>query len=154
MENAQLLKQMFLFQELSGLELIHVNKILGQRKVAAGEIILQEDAAPDYMYILKSGRVRVTRAASTGEEVICELQTGDHFGEIALIDKGPRSASVAAVSPCELLTLHERDFNQLLAAHPALRDKVHRAFLAVLCQRLRATNDTLITSSHAGQPPA
>ena len=152
MENAQLLKQMFLFQELNGLELININKILGQRKATAGETILTEGAAPDYMYIIKSGRVQVTRGSGQTREMICELAAGDHFGEIALIDKGPRSATVVATDNCELLTLHERDFGRLLEANSVIRDKVHRAFLAVLCQRLRATNDTLITASHASGP--
>lgn len=141
-ESIQLLKQIYIFQELTSLEMIQINKIVHTRRIKAGDQIIKEGAAPDYMYVVKEGKVRVCRQ---GDE-LAVLQQGDHFGEIALIDHGPRSADVVALEDGELLTISQQEFRTLLEHDTSIRLKVYEAFLTTLCSRLRSANDSVMVS--------
>jgi CRP-like cAMP-binding protein len=66
---------------------------------------------------------------------VATLRTGDHFGELALLDRGPRSATVVAARDCRLYVLHEASFAAVLNEVPALAQKL----LAALARRLRAS---------------
>jgi CRP-like cAMP-binding protein len=88
------------------------------------------------MAILK-GRVRVCSYSADGREVVLNIMTaGQVFGEIAMIDGGPRTADVFAMEPTELLVLSRRDFLPFLERNPSVAVKL----LEVMCQRLRWTS--------------
>lgn len=146
-ESVQLLKQIFIFRSLSSLQMIQVNKIVHSRHVVAGETIIREGDAPDFMYVVKEGEVEVCRHLEDGSpEILAILGPGDHFGEIALIDHGPRSADVVACDDGELLTLHQNDFQHLMKSDTSIKLSVYEAFLDTLCARLRAANDSVMVS--------
>ncbi len=145
MENINILQNLPLFQELSRLELIQINKVVQARRFAAGEIVIAESDSPDNMYIIKSGSVIVyIEGTENRKEVLATLGVGDHFGEMALIDNGPRSASVEASEDTEVLFINSQEFRNLIDTDTELKIKVYEAFLRTLCGRLRATNDTAI----------
>ncbi len=117
------------------------------------EIISERDKATS-LYIVLSGRLKVYRADPEGKEFVLDtLSEGDLFGELALVDDEPRSASVATLEPCKLLMLSESAFHKSLASNPELAmrlirrltDKVRRLtnslYLIATCDvfgRLRA----------------
>src|SRR6478735_8305636 len=69
----------------------------------------------DSLYIVISGRLKVMMGDADGKEVILSLiGPGEFFGEMGLIDDSPRSASVVAIEPCELLSITKRDFKKCL----------------------------------------
>ncbi len=87
-----------------------------------------------------SGRVKVVLVAEGGEEVVLfVLGPGELFGEIALLDSGPRTATVVALEPLETATLKRHDFLALLQRSPAGLEAV----LAALAASLRRTTDEL-----------
>jgi len=100
----------------------------------AGSIIFREGDEAHELFIIKKGEVRI----QLGNRTINELPAGSIFGEMALIDNEPRSATVIAVSDVELVPVSEKQFLFLVGQTPYFALKVMR----VLAQRLRATNKT------------
>ena len=90
------------------------------RQVTAerGELIVSQGSDGESLYIVVSGQIRVYLSDETGKEMILGLEgPGAIFGEIAVLDGEPRSASVAAMEQTELLMIEGREFRRLLEAH-------------------------------------
>jgi CRP-like cAMP-binding protein len=100
----------------------------------AGSVIFREGDDARELYVVKSGNVRI----QIGNRTITELGADSIFGEMALIDSEPRSASAIAVSDVELVPVSEKQFLFLVSQTPYFALKVMR----VLAQRLRVTNKT------------
>lgn len=147
MEKTEILKEIVLFKDLTTFEIIKVNKVTKTRNFKSDEIIFKEGAIGDSLYIVKSGSVRVTKLDNGGEEkVLAILNPGDHFGEIALVDNHPRSATVIANEDTELIQIQADDFNKLLESDKEIALKFYKSFVKVLCARLRDTNESLTFS--------
>jgi CRP/FNR family transcriptional regulator, cyclic AMP receptor protein len=101
---------------------------------AAGSVIFREGDEARELFVIKSGEVRI----QIGNRTITELGADDIFGEMALMDNEPRSATAIAVTDVELVPVSERQFLFLVSQTPYFALKVMR----VLAQRLRATNKT------------
>ena len=92
------------------------------------------------MYIILRGSVKIFVPSVDGREVVLAVhRTGDLFGEMALLDDQPRSASASTMEATEVLTLNRADFNDVLREHP----QALRAIIEVLVERLRATNQSI-----------
>jgi len=100
----------------------------------AGSVIFREGDEANQLFVIKSGEVRV----QIGNRTVRELGADDIFGEMALIDSEPRSATVTAITDVELVPVSEKQFLFLVSQTPFFALKVMR----VLAQRLRATNKT------------
>ena len=100
----------------------------------AGSIIFREGDEAHELFVIKKGGVRI----QIGNRTISELPADSIFGEMALIDNEPRSATAIAVSDVELVPVSEKQFLFLVSQTPYFALKVMR----VLAQRLRATNKT------------
>lgn len=147
MEKTEILKDIVLFKDLTTFEIIKVNKVTKTRNLKSDEVIFREGTTGDSLYIVKSGSVRVTKLDEGGEEkVLAILNPGDHFGEIALVDNHPRSATVIANEDSELIQIQAEDFNKLLENDKEIALKFYKSFLKVLCMRLRDTNESLTFS--------
>ena len=106
-----------LFQWVNEEDLRSIAELLIERRYPKNAMIVEEGLPGDYMYILRSGRVKVTKASDDGREKIMDFfEAGAFFGEMALLDESPRSASVQTLEPVTLLALSRRDFLKLLAA--------------------------------------
>jgi CRP-like cAMP-binding protein len=91
----------------------------------AGKKIILRGTAGDSFYIILSGKTRIVIGDTYGEErVVNVLSTGDCFGEIALIENVPRTATVIAASPVSLLKLERRHFEEFLAALPVEKKRI------------------------------
>ncbi|HUN97831.1 MAG TPA: cyclic nucleotide-binding domain-containing protein [Bradyrhizobium sp.] len=100
----------------------------------AGSVIFREGDEAHELFVIKKGQVRI----QIGNRTINELSADSIFGEMALIDNEPRSATAIAISDVELVPVSERQFLFLVSQTPYFALKVMR----VLAQRLRATNKT------------
>jgi CRP/FNR family transcriptional regulator, cyclic AMP receptor protein len=98
----------------------------------AGDIIFREGDEARELFVIKRGQVRI----QIGNRTIAELSADSIFGEMALIDNEPRSATAVAVSDVEIIAVSEKQFLFLVSQTPYFALKVMR----VLAQRLRATN--------------
>jgi CRP/FNR family transcriptional regulator, cyclic AMP receptor protein len=101
-------------------------------RVRAGGVIFREDEQADELFVIKSGYVRI----QIGNRMVAELTADDIFGEMALIDSEPRSATAVAITDVELVPITEKQFLFLVGQTPYFALKVMRT----LAQRLRVTN--------------
>ena len=107
---------------------------IATRSVKAGEVIFKEGDEADQLFAIKSGEV----AIKLGNRTLAELPANSIFGEMALIDDAPRSATAVAKTDVELVAISEKQFLFLVSQTPFFALKVMR----VLARRLRATNKT------------
>ena len=112
---AELLKQTLLFRDLDPEELKSTVQAIKAEEFAAGAYIVREGEPGDRLYVVYSGRVEVLREKSASEPgPIAELQRGDIFGEMALIESGIRRRSVRCAAPSVLLSLGKWEFDGLV----------------------------------------
>jgi CRP/FNR family transcriptional regulator, cyclic AMP receptor protein len=98
--------------------------------VDTGEVLIQEGAlGAQEFFVIVSGKANVTR----GGRKVATLGPGDYFGELALLDRAPRNATVTAASPMEVVVLAQRDFASVLHDVPGMSRKL----LTGLARRLR-----------------
>ncbi|MBM4345451.1 MAG: cyclic nucleotide-binding domain-containing protein [Deltaproteobacteria bacterium] len=133
MDMVFLLKAVPLLSDLSGEQLLPVTDILQPVHVEAGDLVFAEGQPGNHLYVILEGEVDVLR----GDEPVARLGVKECFGEMALLDQSPRSASVRARVDCELLAISRDDFQDLLDMHPALA----RGVIRVLTQRLRVATE-------------
>jgi signal transduction histidine kinase len=133
------LKQVPLFQHLDDYALQHLARRAGRLSLASGTIVLREGDPSDSLYVILTGRVRVYRPAAGAQVIeLAELGAGSIFGELALLDRGPRSATVATLTACTLLVIDQRLFATVLQQAPP---EAVIGMLADLSQQLRASNE-------------
>jgi CRP/FNR family transcriptional regulator, cyclic AMP receptor protein len=103
-----------------------------------GERLFREGDAGDKLYIILTGKIKLTRAAPDGRENLLSVHgPGEMFGELSLFDPVPRTASATAVTDAELAGLAHTDLRAWLSTRP----EVAMHLLAALAQRLRRIND-------------
>jgi CRP-like cAMP-binding protein len=126
--NAQL-KSIWLFSSCTGAELRKIRGSLDATTVPAGKVLVEEGSLGREFFIIVEGTATVSR---NGKEV-ATLGPGDHFGEMALLDRRPRSATVTSDTGMDLLVMSQRQFSGLLEAVPTIARKM----LSALATRLR-----------------
>ncbi len=126
------LKSVPLFASVPDEQLRMLVPAVARRSVPRASTIMAAGDQIDSLYIVISGRLKVMMSDSEGKEVILSLiGPGEFFGEMGLIDEGPRSASVVTIEPCELLSISKRDFKKCLSENvemsmAVMRGLVHR----------------------------
>jgi len=135
----EVLKQMPLFRHLTYKEIIRVLNLTEVSDFGAGEDILKEDEPGDELYILLRGRIRLHKDGA----FITTLLPGSHLGEMALVDRTPRSVTATAEERSRLLILRRRDFYEIIRKDPPLSVKLLWSFVQVLAERLRKTTADL-----------
>jgi len=144
----EILKQMRLFEGLSAGELKLVQAEAESVRLDKDQVVFREGEPGDALYGITSGSVRVVRqSAAGGEEVLALVDRGGCFGELSLVDLETRSATVIANEPTELVLIRRKTFNRLVKEDRDLGLKLYKALVNILCERLRATDDSL-TFSH------
>ena len=133
------LANMPLFSRLSERELLRVMQAVQVREFKDGDVIIREGDKGDELFIVLEGKVRVSR----GEQTLTHLGPGEHVGEMALIRSVPRSATVTAVGPAELIAIRRADFFEILRREHEVAVKMLWQFLGVLADRLDQTNSEL-----------
>ncbi len=123
------LKAIWLFSNCTGAELRKIRASLETTTVPAGKVLVEQGSLGREFFIIVDGTATVTR---NGKQV-ATLGPGDHFGEMALLDRRPRSATVTSTSSLDLLVMSQRQFSGLLEAVPTIARKM----LSALATRLR-----------------
>ena len=104
MKEKDVLSQVYLFRELKPSEMERLLSISKEKKVKKDEVIFKEGDIGDAFYLIVAGSVRIsTLVPGVGEEALTILKAGEYFGEMALIDDAPRSASAIANEDTMLL---------------------------------------------------
>lgn len=137
-DNVALLRNDDLFRGLSDDVLGRIGELVVRRSVPKGTLLFSQGDTGNSFYGIASGRVRVSALSPDGCEIhILELGSGDTFGEIALLDGGPRTASATVSENASLFLLERRHFRKLLEEENVLA--LH--MIERLCERLRWTSE-------------
>jgi len=134
----QWLKKVPLFDNLNDEQLEHIIRIAQRRTFAPGTVLFQEKEPGHTFYVILTGSIKIyTKSAAGAEKVLSLLNAGESFGELALLDGRPRSASAQALEATTMLELSSQAFLELLEVH----FDITRGILTELCRRLRQTNE-------------
>ncbi len=141
MVDVAFLTRVRIFANLNGKQLQSLPDKLQPRRYQRGEVIFHEDDPADWMHIIVDGRVKISMASEDGwERDIALFQSGDCFGEMALLDGSNRSATATAVDATETMVLFRQGFlDYFLGENPELAADVN----TMLVQRLRNVNQML-----------
>lgn len=140
-----LLRRVPLFAGLRAEALDGLAAQLRRRTFRRGTMIFHKDQAGDALYIIESGRVRIFLPAENGTELTVEIcGAGEVFGELALLDRRPRSASAEALEDTTALVLGREEFRAHLAASPQLAV----ALIELLSMRLRHATEYAESLAH------
>lgn len=138
-------KRMFLganplFGEFTAEELRDLESITTIKQFGAHSEVVRQGQPGEEMYIIESGSVNILLHLADQEDVVIgKLCAGEAFGEIALFDEQPRTATAVTCEPCRLLAIGRQAFNGFLTQNPQAAVKL----LAVMSRRLRAASDFL-----------
>lgn len=142
MDEKELLRSVPIFSELSDQDIASLARLTNRRKCAKDSVVFFENEEGDFFFTILEGRIKVTILGDDGREVILSLLgPGDFFGEMALLDQEPRSATAIAVEDTELLSLHRTDFQSVLADNRSITT----GLIKVLTGRLRRANHQIST---------
>lgn len=120
-DSKELLKKASLFSQLSDDTLGDLAAQLRRRAFRRGTIIFHKDQAGDALYVVDSGRIRIFLPTPGGEELTVDVAgPGDVFGELALLDGRPRSASAESLEDAITFSISREEFQKYLARNPRL----------------------------------
>lgn len=122
------LGRLWLFSSLSKKELATIARRADEVRVPAGKVLTAEGKPGHEFFLIVEGQAAVERGGRT----IATLTPGQYFGELSLLDRGPRSATVVASTEMDLLVLGQREFSGLLDEVPGLAHKLLAAMAAKL----------------------
>lgn len=132
--NPVVLRNLPLFSGLDDVELDKLSKVASRKRVERGASVVRAGEVTDSLYILLSGRAKVTNTDEEGREIILAwLGPSEFFGEMGLLDGSPRSANVVAAEACELMFLSKDAFQTCLQENFQVAQKL----MKILVQRLR-----------------
>jgi CRP-like cAMP-binding protein len=152
-KDAAFFRKIFLFQDLEDREIEQVLDRTSPREFSAGSEIIREGEPGDCMFIMISGEVEITKQLTLvldkdtpKERVMIRLKADDgvYFGEMSLLEQDTRSATVTALTDCQLLELNHQDFLELIRLDTAMGVKLMLHLAQLLSRHLRKTNQDVV----------
>lgn len=129
------------FEGLKKRDLVLVERILHDRRYKNGETVFVQEEPGAAMYIVQEGAVTILRDGNR----LALLEPGSFFGEMALLEDAPRSATAEAAGETLLLALSQPDLMALLERHPKIGARIFHNLGRMMSRRLRMANDNLET---------
>jgi len=126
-----------LFEHLGAVEIDDLGRISRIRQIKEGEVIFKEGEKSKNIYFLLEGRIGIRKKISSGSKTIAIMRKGDIFGEMALFENAPRSATAFAMAPSEILDISGDDFERFLSEKPEESFGILMKIIAVSSSRLR-----------------
>jgi len=126
-EPTELLRKVPFFQDVAERHFTAIAQKLRAHTYSQGEDIVQQDAKGDSLFLIARGVVRVSRTQKTTTRDLATLMAGDFFGEMALVLKEPRTATVRAVTPCSIYELRREDLVAVAALFPGIMETLQEA---------------------------
>ena len=133
------LRSIPIFADLTRRELAAIERILHKREYEPGERIFHQDDPGLGMYIIESGRIGIE--TDDAPDNVGDLGDGEFFGELPLLDGGPRSATAMAKTPCRIYGFFQPDLFSLIERNPHLGVKIVLSLASIISSRLRAANE-------------
>jgi CRP-like cAMP-binding protein len=145
-ETRSQLKQISLFAEFNDNELDGLLDLVETVRFPAGQCIVKQDETGDCMYILIEGSAKVSHRRGSHVFELAVLKPGDFFGELALVDAGPRSADVETITECAMLKVEHSALRAIAGVYPGAAFKFLVAVGRELVKRMRRGNQKYIDS--------
>lgn len=138
------IKNVFLFEDLNHREIRNVARIAYVRHYDASENIIKEGQRSAGMYIIMNGEVEISKQKKDGvKTVLANLEENDIFGELGLVDNSPRTATVTAVTPTDVIGFFRPELLKLINDDPKTASKITFKLAQVVAKRLRYTDEEL-----------
>ena len=137
------------FEALTSEELLYIAEHINFLEVETGEVLFRQGEQGDCVYFVVEGQLDVIKETqrgkgkAKGKVVITTLSRGRSIGEMSVIDKTPRSATVRARTEATLVTLTSKGFDVILQKHPKIGIKILKGISRLLSQNLRKTSSRL-----------
>lgn len=109
-----------------------------EKKLNPGEVLFEEGDKGEVMYLIREGKIKITKGKGEDEKVLAVLKEGDFFGEMAIIESAPRSASAIAATNVSLLVIDKETFRSKIKENPLIE-----YVLETLSRRLRAADEQM-----------
>ena len=140
------LKKQILLSELTGEELEEISKKIKAESFAKGKPIFQEGESTKCMYLIKSGKVEISKTTADGwKQTLAVLPEHHFFGELSLIeDKKTHGANAAAIDDTEIFCINMTDFKAFEQSNPSIMYKIVKAIARVASRNVHAMNERLI----------
>jgi len=145
-ELAARLRDKVLFREFTQQELDEFLDLLDPVMAKAGDTVVRQDDLGDCMYIVVTGKCRVRHHKNGRDIDLAILNEGDFFGELALVDEGPRSADVIALEDVALLKITQAVVAAVAGVYPTAAFKLLIAIGRIMVERLRLANQRYVDS--------
>ncbi|ALC16671.1 hypothetical protein DSOUD_1900 [Desulfuromonas soudanensis] len=131
-----------LFRDMEPGEIAVLSAIFKERKMAEGTTVFLENMSGESLFLVKQGTVQISKMIAEGEEkTLVILGPEDVFGEMAVLDSAPRSATARVAEDAQLLGIKKADFDALCESHPKLALKLMRNIIRIFSQRIRENSD-------------
>ena len=140
-ETDKILSKIPVFEDLNHRDLRTVKRIFHQREYRKDEVIFHQGDVGLGMYIIVQGTIEII--SNPGDHLLAELNEGDFFGELALLDDAPRSATAIPRTPCTLLCFFKPELLDLINRNPKLGGKILFRLAWTIGERLKSTNQQL-----------
>jgi CRP-like cAMP-binding protein len=138
--NMENLAGMSLFKLLNQAELEIVSQTVREKSYLRGENIFVENQDGDTVYVISSGTVKISKLCQGKELEVITLYAGDFFGEIALFERVPRTATARVVENATLILINRDDFARLIAQCPQAGIKILYRIIQDMAKRLQRMN--------------
>ncbi len=142
----EILKETKLFDDLTEIQLKRIIQIAQRKEYKAGEILFTEGTSSDAMYIIEQGQIKITKSLSPDKEkTLNVLSDGDFFGEMAFLDRAPRSATAKTITPAVIWDISSERFNKtVMATEPQIAVKILCKIIKIMSKRLRDTDEEVV----------
>lgn len=141
LDRIQFLKTVPFFDQLSNRQLKSVSDIMFERTYDVDESIFEEGQPGAALFLLLDGKVAVEVFRENSTTRLAVLEKGAFFGEMALLDETPRSATARALEPTRTLALYRNDLNGLVQKDAKTACQIYRSLAGMIAERLRLTNE-------------
>jgi len=154
-DNAALLQNSALLDHFTNDEAEALGGVMLRVRAQPGQILIQEDTIGDWMMLVLSGTVDVTKRSARGEPSrLAVIKSGASVGEMSMLDCEPRYATCSALEEVEVGVLTRLAIEQLIREHPAVGAKLLVKLTQILAQRLRNTSNQLVKVRAGAAPDA
>ena len=144
-ETAQWLHEAALLEGLTDGEADTLGALMPRVEVGAGQPLIREGDTGDWMLLVLSGSVDVTKTTESGTQTrLAVIQAGAAVGEMSMLDASPRNASCTAITDVECAVLTRAAIGSLIQNHPAIGAKILVKLTQLLAQRLRNTSNQVV----------
>jgi len=141
-EAFDVIRSSIMLQGITDAEFARLAEFCEERQMAEGTTVFIENMPGESLFLIRKGTIRVSKMFAEGDEkTLVVLGPEDIFGEMAVVDGLPRSATARVAEDADLISLRKKDFESLCKSDPELALKLVMNIMRVFSKRVRETND-------------